>query len=450
MTTEKVYTVLELNTEVRSVIKDKFPEQIWVCGEIQDLRIQRGKNHMYFSLVQKDPDSDSIVARVDANLWAGNRPLIEKRIGQAQAAFELKDDIEVKFLCEVGLYAPRGKYSVNVKDIDPVYTLGKVAQNRLKIIEDLRKRGLLEKNKLKTLPLVALSIGLITADDSAAYHDFINELSLSGYSFKVLACNCHMQGKLVEPDVLRAMDFFNDLASNKLDAIVITRGGGSIADLSYFDNKKISQAIANCDFPVISAIGHQINTTIADMVAHTFCKTPTKAAQFLVEKVRAVVERLDYAEEAIIREAQACIGSSKKSLHNLTMRVESAAVHYFKDHRERLLAKKHAVASSLEMALMKNKDLLKRFLENAGRALEKIFRNKRDHLNHARDKIKILNPQNTLKRGYSITVKEGKALKSIDDVAESDTIKTLLFSGNILSTVNKKERSNEQEDSKVQ
>lgn len=419
--TEKVYTILELNNAVRAVIKREFPEQIWVCGEIQDLRVQRNKNHMYFSLVQKDPESDRILAQVEANLFAGDRLLVEKRIREAQVAFELKDDIEVKFLCEVDLYAPRGKYNINVKDIDPVYTLGKVAQSRLKIIEDLRKRGLLEKNKLQPLPIIPLRIGLITAYDSAAYHDFTNELSLSGYSFKVLVYNCHMQGKFVEPDVLKGLDFFNKLTSKELDVIVITRGGGSIADLSYFDNKKIAEAISSLQLPVISALGHQIDTTITDMVAHTVCKTPTKAAQFLVEKVRLVVERLDYAQEVILRKTKEYISDNKKSLHNLTMRVESMASNYFKDHQEKLLEKKYALESALKVVFIKNYH----------------------YLNNLEEKIKILDPKNTLKRGYSITLKEDKVLKSIDEIAESDIIKTLLFSGSIVSTVNRKEKGNE-------
>jgi len=276
---QKVYTVLELNTTVRSVIKDKFPEQIWVCGEIQGLRPDRSKRHTYFELVQKGSQNEGIVAKVKVALFAGRRPLIERRIQEAKGAFEFKNDIEVKFLCEVSLHAPTGQYSIVVVDIDTVYTLGKVAQNRLKIIEELKSKGLLEKNKLLPIPLLPLKLGLITAYDSAAYHDFTNELSLSGFSFEVLAVNCHMQGKLVEADVLRALDYFNSLSPSELDVVIITRGGGSIADLSYFDNKKIAESIAALNFPLISAIGHQINTTITDMVAHSFHKTPTKAAQ---------------------------------------------------------------------------------------------------------------------------------------------------------------------------
>ncbi|UCG35259.1 MAG: exodeoxyribonuclease VII large subunit, partial [Candidatus Omnitrophota bacterium] len=229
--TEKVYSVLELNTVVRDLIRAEFPDYIWVCGEIQGLRPERDKKHTYFELVQKHSEADEIIAKVRIALFSNRKPVIFERIQKTEMPFELKNDIEVKLLCEVSLHPPTGQYSLIAIDIDPIYTLGKVAQNRQRIIEELKKRGLLEKNKLCSIPTLPLKVGLITAFDSAAYHDFVNELSSSGYGFKVRAFNCHMQGKNVEKDVLRALGYFNSLSLDKLDVIVITRGGGSTADL---------------------------------------------------------------------------------------------------------------------------------------------------------------------------------------------------------------------------
>jgi exodeoxyribonuclease VII large subunit len=441
---EKVYTVLELNQEVRQVLKKSFTQSIWVCGEIQNLRIQRGKNHMYFSLVQKDPDSDSILAQVDANLFAGIRQHVEERIRAAAGNFELKNDIEVKFLCEVDLYAPRGKYNVNIKDIDPVYTLGKVAQNRLKIIEDLKKRGLIDKNKTLTqIPLVPLKVGLITSQDSAAYHDFINELTISGRGFQVFVCNCHMQGKMVETDITKALKYFSGLSTDELDVIVVTRGGGSTADLSYFDNKKIAEAIADLNFPVISAVGHQIDLTVIDLVAHTSCKTPTKAAQFLVEKVNEVIVRLDYAWEVINKRSREIINLKQKELHNISVKLESSTTRYFRDHREALIEKKHNITASLQLALNKEKDNLRECFKSLRVDLQNIVRQSNDFIKYAKEKVRILDPANTLKRGYSITLKNGKAIRSIDDIEKKDEIKTLFYTGVVISLVTKKETGHE-------
>ncbi len=433
--TEKVFTVLELNTAIRDVIKAQFPQYIWVCGEIQGLRPQRNKKHIYFELVQKHPEQDSILAKVKMALFAGRIPFIQRRIQQAKGAFELKNDIEVKLLCEVSLHAPTGQYSLIVVDIDTVYTLGKVAQNRLKIIENLKERGLLDRNKLQDFPVIPLRIGLITAYDSAAYHDFINELKISGYSFSVLAFNCHVQGKLVEKDITGALKFFNSLSPAELDVIVITRGGGSISDLSWFDNKKIAEGIADSNFPVISAIGHQIDTTIADMVSHTFCKTPTKAAQFLKEKIREQQEHITNLEEGIIKKADSLITDKSKELEGLTRKAESQSLRYFQPYSQELQDKTHRILSAQKFFLKDKRGSLKRGLDELKSCLDKLLKSLKEDLRHSEGKIKILDPKNILKRGYSITFKKERAVKSVDELRQGDLIKTVLYKGSIESEV---------------
>ncbi len=442
--TQKLYTVLELNSEVRAVIKKGFPELVWVCGEIQGLRPpDPSKKHIYFELVQKGEEGEGIVARVKVALFAGRQPLIQRRIQETNGAFELKNDIEVKFLCEVSMHVPSGQYSLVVEDIDTVYTLGKVAQNRLKIIEELKAKGLLEKNKLTVIAALPLKIGLITAYDSAAYHDFINELVLSGYGFKVLAYNCHMQGALVEKDVLGAMDYFNHLSLNDLDVIVITRGGGSIADLAYFDNKKIAESIANSKFAVITGLGHQINETIADLVAHTSCKTPTKSAQLLVEKIREFSQNLDYFQERVTNRAENLLSSCRGKLQNLALNVDSISLRYFRVQREEVLEKKHAIISRMKLALSRQKEALKNKAENLKILLPARFKDLIGRLEHLEQKVKILDPRQVLKRGYSLAYKNGRLMKSIKNIQIGEEFTTILCDGKLESEVKKKENADE-------
>jgi exodeoxyribonuclease VII large subunit len=318
-----------------------------------------------------------------------------------------------------------------------------MAQTRQKIIEELKKSGLLEKNKLKELPQIPLKIGLITAYGSAAYHDFTNELSTSGYAFKVLIFDCHMQGNLTEGDVLAALSFFNRLSSDQLDVIVITRGGGSTADLSYFDSKKIAETIADSKFAVISAIGHQINTTITDMASHTFCKTPTKAAQLLTERLKTAEDDLNYLQDNIFVKAKDYIANVKKELQALTVKTETLSSRYFRLHQEEVLELKHKISAVLRVFLAKERQLVKQAIAALGPVLVKLFKSSKNSLQYIEEKIRILDPENTLKRGYSITFKEGKAIKSIDEVSEEDLIKTVLYKGSIISKVRKKEKNYE-------
>ena len=438
--TEKVYSVLELNTVVRDLIRLEFPDCVWVCGEIQGLRPERNKKHTYFELVQKHPEADEIIAKVRIALFSNRKPAIYERLRQSQATFELKNDIEVKLLCEVSLHAPTGQYSLIAIDIDPVYTLGKVAQNRQRIIEELKKRNLLEKNKLCSLVMLPLKVGLITAFDSAAYHDFINELSVSGYGFKVSAYNCHMQGKKVEQDVLGALKYFNSLSADKLDVIVVTRGGGSTADLSWFDNKKIAEKIALSRFPVVTALGHHIDLTITDLVAHTSLKTPTKSAQFLVERVRERNQELDSLEKEIIQHGQELIQDKKSELGAQAVKLESFISRYFIDHRQQILSIGHEIKQALAEEFQKESSGLDRKMELMIFCLKKLFEDSRNQLRHDQERIKILDPQNIFKRGYSMILKNGKAVKSVEEIDLHDKVKTVLYKGSFLSEVIRKEK----------
>ena len=278
--------VSELNQLIKDVIHAGFPQPLWICGEIQGFDRNRSKNHIFFELIEKDPDSKNIIAKIGLVLFSGRKAHVGDILKRSENAFALKDDIEVKFACSIDFYPPHGAIRLIVESIDPTYTLGKLAQEKQKLIALLKKKGTLDKNKQLELPLVPLRVGLVTADDSAAYNDFRSELHRSGFGFRVYMRNALMQGKSAEKDICKAIA---ELSKGKnLDAIVITRGGGSIADLSCFDSQMIAEKVAACPLPVLSGIGHEINMSITDMAAHTYAKTPTAIAQFLVNRVQEI------------------------------------------------------------------------------------------------------------------------------------------------------------------
>jgi exodeoxyribonuclease VII large subunit len=429
---DKLYTVTELNETVRNLIRREFSGMVWVCGEIQDLR-ERG--HINLNLVQKHAQSDEIIAQVKAVIFENIKPRILHRLSDVAAGFELKKDIEVKFLCRVDLYVKTGQFSLTVMDIDPVYTLGKVAQSRLKIIQELTAQGLLEKNKAIKLSLLPLKLGLITSQDSAAYHDFINELSLSGYGFKVLVYDCAVQGRQMEQDIIKAMDYFDQLAAEELDAIIITRGGGSTADLSWFDNKNIAQRIAYAKTAVITALGHQINITIADLVSHTSVKTPTKAAQFFVEAITNFQKKIDFLQENIFNRAIERTGNQNKVLENSALRIEGQISRYFRGYQEKIIADKHKISAAAGILVEHNRQFLDRTAQQIIFSFDKFLQSKNLFLNHSQEKIKLLDPRQILKRGYSITFKNSKVIKSVAELAKNDIIETMLYNGQVQSRI---------------
>src|SRR5476651_796660 len=216
---DEFLTVSELNQFIRDVLSSGFPQAVWVCGEIQGYDRGKDKKHVFFELCEKDPLTRDITARIGLVIFAQARPRIDAILKKAENAFELKYAIEVKFLCKVDFYPGHGQVRLIVEAIDPIHTLGKIAQDRQRLISLLKQKGVLDKNKQLRLPDVILKVGLITSYDSAAYHDFISELKRSGYAFKVFMVNAIMQGKNTEVSIIKALSLLEK--TDEVDVIVI-------------------------------------------------------------------------------------------------------------------------------------------------------------------------------------------------------------------------------------
>ena len=429
---QEFFRISELNNYIKDVIQAGFPQPLWVCGEIQGYDRNKNKPHVFFELVEKNPDSNDIIAKIGLVIFSGRKSHIEKVLKQTQNAFSLKDDIEVKFLCKIDFYAPHGAVRLAVEDIDPVYTLGKLAQEKQKLIALLKQKGVFDKNKLLQLPLVPLHIGLITADDSAAYNDFCSELSKSGFGFKVFLRNALMQGKKTEADVSQAIQELQKL--DFLDVIVITRGGGSLADLSYFDSQLIAETIAACQLPVLSGIGHEINITITDLAAHTYAKTPTAIAQFLVEGVHQFLEATQEKIEKIFDLALGRIEEQSHHLKDYAVRLQSGTQTYFKEHEEKIIRWQEVLKGRPSVLLRDYGKNLSRIQDDLSKRVRMTLQNEQLKLKNYTKMIGLLHPVNTLKRGFSITRnKEGRVIKTISEIKAEDRIETQFIDGRLES-----------------
>jgi len=260
-----------------------------------------------------------------------------------------------------------------------------------------------------------LNVGLITSYDSAAYHDFISEFERSGYSFKIFLINSIMQGKNTENSVIRALKILE--SKGEVDVIVITRGGGSIAELSCFDSESIAVAIAQSGIPVLSGIGHEINTTVTDLTAHTFAKTPTAIAKFLVERVKEFIEGLD--ERAFF--------------------LQTRTLGLIKSHHQRLAG----ITEALQRTPAVRFKGFRKSLGDAQEHLKKIIylrlQNSRTKISQYQKLAQMADPKNTLKRGFSITrSQEGHLIRSIKDAKGIKGIMTQLVDGIIKSEIKKR------------
>jgi exodeoxyribonuclease VII large subunit len=427
------YTVSELNDYIRDVVRSGFPQPVWVCGEIQQYDRNRNKKHVFFELVEKDPDSQDIRARVGLVIFANRKWQIEAMLKKSENAFTLKDDIEVKFCCRVDYYAPHGALRLIVETIDPTYTLGKLAQEKQKLIAQLKKEGVFEKNKQRLLSPVPLNVGLVTAGDSAAYNDFISELRKSGLAFTVRFRNTIMQGKNCEDDVCRALKQLNRAP---VDAVVITRGGGSLADLSSFDSQKIAYAVAAMDKPVLSGIGHEINLSVTDLTAHTFAKTPTAIARFLITTVEAFEDVLDQHLQGITDLALARVEQENTRLRNNAGRLHEATVGYLKEHHEKMIRYQEVLKQRPGLSLARLQEALRQKGVDLSRSARQYVVQQQKALDGYAKIIAMVHPVNTLKRGFSITRRpDGKALRSKAEAAPGQTLTTEVADGQFRSTV---------------
>ncbi|MFN8026549.1 MAG: exodeoxyribonuclease VII large subunit [Acidimicrobiia bacterium] len=257
------FTVGELNGKVRDALRRSFVDEVWVRGEVQNLK-RHGSGHTYFTLVEKGVRGDRPVARLDVALFRDDARTVDRRLKAVPGA-ELGNDVEVRIRGRVTLYPEQGRYQLVMSDIDPVFTVGGIAANRERVLRALAAEGLIGHNARHVIPPVPLRAGLVTSVGSAAYHDFVHELELSGYALQVAVVDVRVQGSAAARRIKYGLNLLAGLA---VDAVVLVRGGGS-RDLMPFDTDIVARAVAEMPVPVLTGVGHEIDRSVADEVAHT-------------------------------------------------------------------------------------------------------------------------------------------------------------------------------------
>ncbi|HSL57516.1 MAG TPA: exodeoxyribonuclease VII large subunit, partial [Acidimicrobiales bacterium] len=273
--------VAELTRRITGALGAAFPDQVWVAGELQGLRA--GGPHLYFTLVEPGELGDGPAASIPVALFRGARAGVEHVLRKA-GGLALADGLAVRIRGEVILYAPRSQVQLRMTAIDPGHTLGQLAIDRDRLLRALAAEGLVGRNATVALAAVPLRVALITSAGSAAAHDTVEELAASGLGFQVTLIDTRVQGPEAVGSVVAALAH---AARLDVDVVAVVRGGGSRTDLVAFDAEPVARAIAGCAHPVLTGSGHEIDTRVADAVAHRALKTPPAVAGYLVHRVRA-------------------------------------------------------------------------------------------------------------------------------------------------------------------
>ena len=406
----KSVTLFELNRLVREAIECEMPIEYWVEAELSECRESRG--HCYMELIEKDEQSATPIARAAAKCWASKwmliRPYFERTTGQ-----RLTSGMKVLLKVYPQFHEAFG-FSWIVTDIDPAYTMGDMARKRQEIIRQLKEEGVFDLQKELQLPLFCQRIAVISSETAAGYGDFCNQLADNpyGFQFRTWLFPATMQGEDTGRSIISALEKIYAIVT-QFDCVVIIRGGGATSDMSGFDTLELAENVANFPIPILTGIGHDRDESILDMVSHTRVKTPTAAAAFLISHLKEVMDALDNAQDCITRHAI----QKLSSLNTQLSAVSEAIPRLFTIVRTKQESRLDALFNQIMW------DLQRRLIFESHR-IEVI-----------EEKAKSLDPGLLLKRGYSITLHEGKVVRDPHSLQKGDDIETRLEKGTIKSTI---------------
>lgn len=376
-------TVGQFSEVVNQLLSSAFDGGVWIEGEIEGLK--KPNPHLYFSLIE---NVDGKKAQANINLFAGNLRAIQTKL--RQQGLELKDGLRVRLYGIPDYYAPFGKLSIKVENIDTQFTVGDVAAKREALLKALLEKGVHKLNKRRPVPLVPLRLGVVSSSQAAGWADAERQLLESGYGFSVSFIDVRVQGDDAPPQVVAALNTLS--RRDDIDVVLLMRGGGSKSDLAAFDDERIALAISQCRHPVFTGLGHQIDTSIADVMAHTAHKTPTACAQAVI---------------ALVEDFLSDLASAQNQLRLLT--------------GNSLLRARNRVALAVERLTTRPRNALER---------------QKQILEMRAATVRLLDPAVTMARGWSITRdSSGNVVRSTDQVSTGDVLVTSLAQGTITSRV---------------
>lgn len=422
-------TLRELNNRIASLIADPSTQNVWVTAELSDVAVRRG--HCYMELLQKD-DGGVQIAKARGVIWANLVGALSARFVAATGQ-KLEAGIKVMVRASATMHPVFG-LSLVISDIDPSYTMGDLLRRRNEMLARLRVEGIIDMNRTLQWPDNPQRIAIISAPGAAGYGDFINQLFTNSYRLRFMArlFPATMQGERTASTVIQALDQIA-AEQDEWDCVVIIRGGGATSDLQGFENYELAANIAQFPLPVIIGIGHERDITLLDYVANMRVKTPTAAAEWLVGRGVALLDRLRDISQRILRTVNDRISGQKEQLSYYQGIIPIApfnATRGASDRLNRSLMTLTAV-SGLHIAPRLNRlSVIASRLENA--ASTTVMR-QRDKLTAAEQLAGALSPQAVLNRGFSITRVDGRTVTSASGIADGATIETTLADGTIYS-----------------
>ena len=406
-------SLTELQGLIRDRIYEALPGAFWVIAEIAEMKIQ-GAGHCYMELTGSDGPGGRITAKARATIWASKFRSLNTFF-TASTGIPLRQGISI--LCKATVeYHELYGLSLNITDIDPAYTAGDMALRREAIIRRLTAEGVMEMNRELTLPPYPRYIAVVSSSKAAGYQDFINHLTGNpyGYVFKSELFEAVLQGELTESSVTEALNQISERAE-RFDAVVIIRGGGSTTDLSWFDSYNIAYHVTQFPLPVLTGIGHEKDISVTDMVAWKSLKTPTAVADYLVEHTMECENRIIDMAGSLTSAVTDALSSAGEQISSMQNRISATT---------RLIVRVKREQVNYHTATLR-------------RSSASLLRSAKEETGRLENALRHLDPAGVMRRGCTLTAKNGLIVRSLAELEPGDTITTHFETGQAASTVKK-------------
>ncbi|MGK7390317.1 MAG: exodeoxyribonuclease VII large subunit [Candidatus Cyclobacteriaceae bacterium M2_1C_046] len=455
---KKVFSLLEVTTSIRKTLEARYTSAFWVKAEMNKLNFYKHSGHCYPDLVEKK--DGKVVAQLRSILWKGDYTRINEAFERVLKE-PLKDGIKILLYAKIG-FTPEYGLSLQILDIDPAFTLGDLEQEKLQTIMQLQENGLFSKNKSLPIPLLPQRIAIISVDTSKGYADFQKVLEAAqaswNYRFFYMLFPSLLQGDKAALAIMQQLRNIRRVIHH-FDIVAIIRGGGGDVGLSCYNNYALAKEIAAFPLPVITGIGHSTNETVAEMIACENAITPTKLSEFLIQKFHDFRNPVENAQKIIIdkgrriiQEQNAEFAGQVKLLKSVTKNViftnEKAItrqadnlIHQMRfgiaGEKERLSSAGEKIKRAAYDFCANEKNTLIQFSLDLKKDSSTYLKYEKVELANLEKHLQLLSPTNVMKRGYSITKVNGKALSSTEGLKEGDELNTILYDGNLISAIKK-------------
>ncbi len=454
---QKVFTLKQVVSSIRKTIEERYQQFYWVKVEMHKLN-RFASGHCFPELLQKE--DGKIVAQISGSIWNHNFERINKRFIEVVKE-PLKDDTTLLMKVKVSFHETYGM-SLQIMDIDPNYALGELQRERQETLKKLQKEGVINSNQNLDFPLLPKRIAVISAASSKGLSDFMQVIETNnwGYKFFTMLFPAYLQGDNASNSIIEQLNTIKKVQSH-FDAVVIVRGGGGEVGLSCYNEYELCKAIATFPIPVLTGIGHSTNLTVAEMISFRNSITPTELGDFLIQAfhnfstpVNDAIKNIRVLAKSSLAAERSQFGTTSQAFRHLTKQYLTNTSHILlqkgrllkNEVRENLYFNRKKVnrleqqsVSSSKYLLQRKKDSIKRIQDGFSHDINLLFSIKSKELEGMVQSIKLMDPINVLKRGYSITTVNGKTIGENNSVEVGDEIITKTSTFKLISTIKSKE-----------